>query len=312
MNKNIVLGLVVIFSAMSVSSTAWSDVSFFTGLEVRYDDNIGFAPFSGDEIDDITTELDLGLNWNIYSAATAQVSLLSSVYYAYVADLSDLSEYGIDVDLGYRGQVSPDFTALWWSVSGQAKWMEFNDSDIRDGWSAEARVEVGKRFTNVFGLSAGGTLETRRSTDSNPDGQTGSPTAAVPAVNPEDVFDLDNWSVFLQGTFMVGTDTEIFTRYTFRSGDVAATGLAPPAGPRGWNNFGAYDRAWDYAFGQDLNSFYFAWQIDADQHIFDVGVSHILTEQIVLEGALGYLDASGEDDNDYDNLFATVSAIFSF
>lgn len=299
MSKKPASRIVLIFGALLlVAPSAWADVSFFSGLEIRYDENIGLAPFSADEESDITTELDLGLNWNIYNAETAQVSLLSSVFYAYVADLSDLSEYGIDVDLAYRGQVSPDFTALWWSVSGQARLMEFNDSDIRDGWSAQAGAQIGKRFNNVFGLSAGGRVETRKQTEDNPENQ---PPAAL--YGPDHVFDLDNWAAFLRATFTVGPDTEIFAQYTFRSGDVAATG-------RSFNNGGQFARAIDYAFEQDPN--YIVWRIDADQDILDVGVSQIFTEQFVAEFAVGYLDASGESGNDYDNLYGTLSASFSF
>jgi hypothetical protein len=276
---------------------ALADVRFISELELRYEDNIGLAPVSADKVNDFTTQLDVGFDWNMLRSSTNAVSLIGTAYYAYVADLTDLSHYGAFLDFDYRGQATPEFTSIWWDLSAEGKLLKFKDSDIRDGWAARASAEIGKRFNNVFGLSAGLRAETRRSTDSNPDGQ---PPASWDW-NADKVFDLDNWAAFLRGSFTVGANTELFLKYTYRSGDVASTG-------RMFTNGGQFDRAWDTAFGPG----FIVWKIDADQNIFDAGATYVFSNRFSMELAAGYLDASGSSGNDYDNLYATLSGAFAF
>lgn len=284
----------ILFALLLAAPLAWADIGFISELELRYEDNIGLAPVSADKVEDFTTQLDLGFNWNMVRSETGDISLIGTAYYAYVADLTDLSHYGLFVDLDYRGQASPAFTSVWWDLSAEGKTLKFKDSDIRDGWAARATAEIGKRFNNVFGLSGGLRAEVRRATESDPVNQ-------PPSWNADKVFDLDNWAAFLRGAFTVGADTELFLKYTFRSGDVASTG-------RQFNDGAQFDRAWDRAFGPG----FIVWRIDADQNIFDAGIGHQFTKRFAMEFAVGYLDAAGSSGNDYDNTWATLSGTFGF
>jgi hypothetical protein len=295
MKKKLVSRLSLIcITLLLASPSTWADVGFVSNLEIRYEDNIGLAPVSADKQSDLTTQLDVGFDWKFVSSPTGEVSLGGTAYYAYVSDLTDLSQWGIDLDFDYRGKASSDFTAFWWNLSAEGKTLKFKDSDIRDGWEAQAAAEIGKRFNNWFGLSGGARVETRRATDDNPAGQ-------PPSWNADKVFDMDNWAAFLRAAFTVAADTEIFAKYTFRSGDVASTG-------RQFNNGGQFDRALDFAFGPG----YVVWRIDADQNIFDAGISHTFSPKWSIEFAVGYLDAAGEANNDYDNFYTTLSGSFGF
>jgi len=274
--------------------SAWAQLNFSSNLEIRYDDNLGWAIANADKVDDFTTTLDFGVGWNPVETATSEVSVGGRVFYAWVADTSDLSHYGIKLLANYRGQASPDFTAFWWDIDGWFKTLSYKDSDLRDGYWTAATVSIGKRFNQVFGLSAGVRGEIRRSTDDN-----------VPGFfEPDKIFDLDNVAAFLRAAFALGADTEIFAAYTFRTGDVTSTGSGA-----NWSGTSTpVPVAPDPAFGPGQ----IVWRIDADQNIIDAGISHTFSNRFSMEFVVGYLDAEGQDNLNYDNTYATLSGTFGF
>jgi hypothetical protein len=277
-----------------VAANSHADVDFSTDLKIRYDDNIGWAPVSADKVSDFTTQLDAAVNWVPVRSATAELAFDAGAYYAWVADLTDLSHYGLTVDADYSGQANPELTAFWWDLNAKFVSLTYQDSDIRDGWAAEASVTVGKRFNEKFGLSGGLRYEKRASTDNNPANQ-------PPNAMAQDVFDLENFAAYIRAAFSLGASTDLYAEYTFRSGDVASTG-------REFSNGGQFARAFDYAFGPE----YIVWRIDADQNIIDVGITQQITDSFSMEFSLGYLDASGEQNNDYSNTYASLGGFFRF
>jgi len=296
MSKKHALRLALILAAVLLASpSAWAQLNFFSALEIRYDDNLGWAIADEDKVEDFTTRLDLGVNWKPVETQTSEVSVGGTVYYAWVADTSDLSHYGIKLLADYRGQTSPDFTAFWWDIDGWFKTLKYKDSEIRDGWWTKVTGTIGKRFTPVFGLSAGVAGEIRRSTESEVPGD---------FFEGNKVFDLDNWSAFLRAAFSLGADTEIFAAYTFRTGDVTSTGSGA-----NWSGTSTpVPVALDPAFGPGQ----IVWRIDADQNIIDLGISHTFSNRFSMEFAVGYLDAEGQENLNYDNTYAILSGTFGF
>ena len=60
------------------------------------------------------------------------------------------------------------------------------------------------------------------------------------------------------------------------TGDVAATGNA-----LAFNNPDAFDSARDFAFEEQLA--FLTWKIDADQDLYSMGVSQVITENLQLD-----------------------------
>lgn len=287
-------GATLALAAVLASTTAQAEVSFSIDAGLRQENNIGLAPRSGDEVDDLTTKVAAGVSWAIVQSAQSEVAIGAGVYYDRVDDISDISRKGFSVNAKYRGQASPELTSVFWILDGEYRTLDYKDSDIRDGYEVKFSATVGKRFNQKFTLQGGYRIEERTSDDS-------SPWLQPASWNPTSVFDLDKDGWFLRGEIDATPDTLVFAEYSRMSGDVAATG-------RGFNNGAAFDRAWDYAFGPG----FIVWKLDADQDIFEIGVSHQFSERISAELAASYMDASGQAGNDYDNQVYTLNVGFAF
>ena len=281
----------------ALASPAWAEFSFSVDGEVRLDDNIGFGTVSADEIDDTTFRIAGNVNWLATQTAQTEVSFGAGIYHDRVSDLDDLSRTGFTLSGNYRGQANPELTSIFWLLDGNFRFFEYDDSDIRDGYEFKINGALGKRFNERFSAMVGYRFDKRVSTDDNPDNQP--PPAWM--WNEDDVFDLDKDGWFVRGEVDVTPNTLFFVEYSDLSGDVAATG-------RSFNNGAMFDRAWDWAFGQG----FIVWKIDADQEIWDIGVSHGFGENLSVEVAASFLDAQGDTGNDYENQVFTFSASYRF
>lgn len=276
------------------STTAHAELSLTIDAGLRHENNIGLAPLSSDEVDDLTTKVSAAVSWAFVQSAQAEVAVGAGIYYDRVSDTSDISRKGFSVNAKYRGQATQELTSVFWILDAEYRTLDYNDSDFRDGDEVKFNAALGKRFNQNFTLQAGYRLEERTSDDSSLEMQPAS-------WNPTRVFDLDKDGWFVRGEFDATPDTLIFAEYSRMSGDVAATG-------RGFNNGAAFDRAWDYAFGPG----YIVWKLDADQDIYEIGVSHQFNEGISAKLATSYMDASGQSGNDYDNQVYTLNVTCAF
>jgi hypothetical protein len=274
-------------------------VDWFMDFGARYEDNIGLASEKDDKVDDLTAHIGGGLGYMFVQTATMESGFTFSAYHNEVNKITDISHYGVEADLNYRGQASPDLTAIWWELKAHGRTLKHRDSEIRDGYMYDLGATIGRRFNERFGLSGGYRYEERVSTNDNPKGQ-------MSAWNADKVFDLKKHVGFIHGDLSMGADTDLWLEFTYKDGDEATSGEWGTW--LGWN----IDWAWDPAFGPE----YQVWKIDAKQYIFDVGVNHQVNDMLNFETAFSYMDAKGDagvfGDSDYKNWALTFNVSLSF
>ena len=241
-----------------------AEVSFSVDSSVRFEDNIGLGTVGRDELDDTTLKVSANAKWQAVQEAQSELAFGASLYHDEVLDLDDLSRTRHH---GRRQQPRPghrrsdlDFLVCRsrLSLHGLPRqrhprrsrvqrhvfpWQALQPAHHRDGG-----LQVRKPGVH------------RRQPDNQP------PPAWL--WNQEDVFDLEKDGWFVRGEFDLTPDTLLFVEYSNLRGDVAATG-------RSFNQGATFDRAWDWAFGQG----FIVWKIDAEQDIWDIGVSHSFGER---------------------------------
>lgn len=311
---NIIVGLLLgLLAWPSLAEVAQGDaarrVSFGFVVNTRYDDNIGLAPDSDSERNDFTTTVAGQAVWTAQESAVQDLAFTFSPFYAGVADLGDLSHYGAGLSIAFDRRFSANFTAPYVSFDLGGRWLQFEDSEPRDGYDAEAQLGVGKRFGPKFGAELGYRYELRRSTNSNPEGRilqaNPTPPGGFTDRNSDKVFDLDRHGPYVSLQFEPAFKLSAFLEYNFMMGDVAATGDA-----LGFNDPARFDSVRDFAFEEGRD--FLAWRIDADQHIYSAGGSYSVANNIGLDAAVSYLDAKGQSDNNYSNLVATLGLSWMF
>lgn len=279
------------------------------GASFRYDENIGLAPKTDQvshvdqEKDDVSSTVELTLNWQVVQDATREVSANVRPYYEGVQSLNDLTNYGASVGFSWREQFSSAFDSPYFSLAIDGRWMEFDDSEPRDGYQVDARLGIGKRFGPRFGAEIGYLYHYRVSTDDSPEGSIDFP--APLQANSADVFDLDRQGGFLHLDWFASERTTVFFEYNYLDGDVVSTGA-----PGNVNRPLFNDRFRDFAFeeGKDL----VAYQIESEQNIYSVGLVQNIGESLTADLSVTFLDASGEEGNDYENTVVTLALIWAF
>jgi hypothetical protein len=300
-------------TACQQPATASQPFSFNVDAGVRWEDNLSLSPKGKDKVDDVTTHIGFSGDYEAFTTNTSQFTIGAGVYYDYVSDTTDLSNYGAKLSLLYRHEFGTSLTAPWFSLGGDGQWLEYKDSDIRDGYIVTGTATIGKRLNRKVGISGGYKYFIRRSTDDSPDGQGGwCATVWPPGMCPpsdwndpwkdaDEVFDLDRHNFFARIDFAMNEATRFYGDLTYFDGDVAASG-------RSFNNGARFSRAKDSAFGGD----YVAWQIDADGFISKLGVSHSFTEKFSIDAFVEYLTADGESGNDYENTAIQALGVYRF
>lgn len=280
------------------AAEAPSPLSWHATVDARHDENIGLAPDSDSKRDTLTTHIEAGASWQAMQSATQELSFSITPFYNAVTTLTDLSNYGVAVDLNFQQAFSSEFTAPFVSTDIKFQWQEYDNSEIRDGYRVDAEIAMGKQFNPRFSASIGAKYHYRVSTNNNPEG-------GLLDRNSDDVFDVDRYGPFLKLSYSPNPKTNLFFEYNYMTGDVAATGRGTE-----FNNPEAFDAARDFAFEEGID--FVAWRIDADQNIYALGVNQEITDQLGLALTLNYLEADGEFDNNYENMVITAGVTWSF
>lgn len=307
--------VLVLCVAAACQQPAIADQPFGFSAEagIRFEDNLGLSPKGKDKVDDVTTHIGFNGDYEAFVTTTSQFTIGAGVYYDLLSDITDLSNYGAKLSVLYRHEFDTALTAPWFSLGADGQWLEYRDSDIRDGYIITGTATIGKRLNSKVGISGGYKYFLRRSSDDNPDGQGGWcdtdwPPGQCPAAewndpwkDADEVFDLDRHNFFVRIDFAANEATRFYGDVTYFDGDAAASG-------RSFNNGGKFSSARDFAFGSD----YVAWKIDADGFISQLGVSHSFTEKFSLDAFVEYLSANGESDNDYENTAVQALGVYRF
>jgi hypothetical protein len=279
--------------------------------EVRYDDNIGFSGDSKDEVDDITTTVKGDLSWDFINDGSREFSGGGSLFYSNVSDLSGLTHWGAVVNLDYRGEFSPEFTAPWYGFSADFTWADFDDSEVREGYWAEIEAVLGKRFSPALGMSGG-----LRYFDRTQTGDGVAPAGANVNWQENKVFDQSRWGAFIHGDWFIGERTVLFAEYSYWDGDIASTARFPQQGTLS-NNRDTF--SWDEAFGPagpGIENSWVVWKADAKKHIGEVGINFNLTDDLALGGSAIYVTSTDTrtetgSSSDYSNVTGLLSLTWS-
>ena len=280
----------------AIVHAAESSISWNMTPEARYEDNIGLAPDSQSKRDDVTLRLAGTFTWQPIQTVANETTFNVTPFYDGVQSLTNLSKYGVSIGVTQLHQFGNAFGAPWIELHLEGTWLEYEDSELRDGYKGEAKLSFGKRFNPKFSASLGYRYQLRRTTDDNPEG-------SLAGGNSDQVFHQDRDGPFIRADFTPTSKTTIFAEYSFLQGDVASTGNIA-----NFQNGALFDRARDFAFEEGIR--FQVWKIDADQHIYSLGLSQEITDRFSLEISASRLDASTDSGNDYENLvFSAALAI---
>jgi len=311
----------LLFAGNASAEQANSRFSATVNGSLGWQDNIGLASAKQDKFDVTTTQIDLDLGYKLVQQQGLEIEASVRPFYAYVGDLTDLSNYGAEFGIGLLGEFGPNFTDPWYSLSLDYTAIGFKDSDPRDGSWLEFEAALGKRFSPAFGLSGGYRYFQRWQKDNDPFCQ------ERPNSNPEtdgcsiwitgEVFDHKRNGGFAHADLFFGDRTNLFVEYTFWKGDVSSTGRSGRRGAVVTSDqaFGTFTTA---GGGE---SYYLVWRSDADQHVAEVAINRQLGERWNAELSLVYLwttrvdSQSGTatapiDDDDYENFLVNLSIAF--
>jgi hypothetical protein len=282
----------------ALATAAESSISWSITPEARYDDNIGLAPDSASKRDDVTLRLAGSVIWQPIKTVTDETTVSLTPFYDGVQSLTDLSNYGATLALTHLHQFGNSFTAPWIEVHADGTILEYEGSELRDGYKGEGRVTLGKRFSPLFTASLGYRYQWRRTTNDNPEG-------TLPNGNSNKVFHQDRDGPFVRLDLSPTPKTLLFFQYDFLQGDVAST-----ADPRNFENGFLFARARDFAFEE--GSRFLVWRIDADQNIYNLGLEQVLTDRLILKVGTAYLKAKTSSGNDYENFVVNAALAVNF
>jgi len=195
------------------------------------------------------------------------------------------------------------------SVKTDVDWQTFDNSEPRDGFQGQGDVALGKQFSPKLGLEAGYRYRFQRSTDGSPEGSaTPDSLGRLTVRGPGRVFDTDNHGGFVKVTFDPIPRWSGFFEYNYMTGEVgdvsSSSSIAEFATPE------LFDTVRDFALEEGTS--FQAYRIDADQHIYSLGGQFAATDKLTIDLGVSYLDASGEENNDYTNLVATLAGRWRF
>jgi len=192
-NRYVLIVVVASLANLGLQGTANaadSPISWSLTPAARYDDNIGLAPDSSSERDVVTLSMAGGLSWSPVQSATDDLSVSAGLFYDGVQQLEDLSNYGATAGVSYTHQFGSNFGAPWIRLSLDGVYREYEDSEVRDGYSGDAKLAFGKCFGPKFEASVGVRYQMREGTDDNPEG-------TLAGANSDEVFDQDRDGAFL-------------------------------------------------------------------------------------------------------------------
>lgn len=287
-----VFSFMLVASSLSLSTNAQESpepLVFNVEGGFHFSDNIGLAPLSKDKVDDYIGQSKGSVSYTLFQDNYQDLLINSWVGYQHFFKLNDLSRIEGGISARYRGQLDPALTSPWLEIKTNLTGMNHHDSEIRDGFTVDLTVAIGKRLNEKIGGRIGYRYHHRRSTASRSDFNI--TEAAGKKFAPHKVFDLDRQGAFAYFEFIPSSDTTFFGEYSFFTGDVNATARG------GFNNGAKFTQAWDPAFGTKFK----VWRVDADVHTGELGIKHKLNSKTHVKLLAEYMKAFGEANNDYES-----------
>ncbi|MBF0254935.1 MAG: hypothetical protein HQL47_00420 [Gammaproteobacteria bacterium] len=299
------LGLTLALAA----SPALARTFFDFQLDANYEDNVGRAEADADRLSDRSHSLGAAVKSFHLLGDHAGVTFKGSVEQVDFARLDGLDR--LNLGLGANLRYKPDlaYGAPWYGLNLNLTQSNF-DSSLRDGVTLDLEAMAGKRFTDrILGKLGLGYNEHFVSNDLGP---------KVGKSDPE-VFATQNTRLFAGLDYNL-SNWVVYANYTYQVGDVVSTST-PTA-----KAIAAADAIWkDDAIGPSytttapaypggmvgsMQQARYAYRIDADTQIADVGFNYAITRSTALDFMLRYVDVQGEGGNDYDNYSAHLGLYY--
>ena len=263
---------------------------------VRHDSNLTRAERADDQEDD--TAVVLGSRVSGVMRLQPQDTLTGEIGMGatWWTEFSDVSELAGELGLRYRHAFGTDFQAPWLELAVAAVGLKYKDSDIRDGGLARAGLVGGRRF-GMLDTRLGYTYQVRRAVE-------------------DDVFDLEQHKAFGQFDAHLGSRWLLYGEVSALEGEVVSTAGIP--NPKVLRHANEVTDGADRAFGRGPSptgigqSVRRSYQLDAVVLNGELGINYPLRRDLALDLAANYLQAYGEDDNQYNGFGVNASLLWRF
>ncbi len=266
-------------AALPLTLPATADWIVDAGGDVRYDDNLPLASKDTDIENDVAfnARMSVGRRYQLTDRLGASVTAdLSGAHFARFDGL-DHAAAGMTTSLYGKfglGPVSP-----WWRLAGGVAARDY-DYAPRDGMRYFATAAAGRHFGERLDLQISYAFERRRA-----DNHVDIPFLVSNFGIHGDTFDGDNHSYAINAAYTLTEHLVLLSGYARRTGDVCATTRI---------DFGIFDVstaiAPDPVFGIDR----FAYRLDADTDIFQLGMSYALGDHWAVNLSYEYRDSNGK------------------
>lgn len=251
-----------------------------------YDSNVTLAQLDDDIADDQGVEAAVTLSsvsGGLEGSAFGWSLGLKGVRHD---EFEDLDRLEAEAGVKYIVQFRRGFSAPVFELSLTARAID-SESELRDGWQAEAGALATRRLTEKLVGRAGVRFIRRESEDF-------------------EAFDNERINVFVNGDLRTSQRSVLYGTYIFSTGDVVSTARPTLA---------IIDAAEviepDDAFG-GLESNRFAYRLDAEVHIVTLGWNRALGPSSSIDASVQGLYADAEGDNDYERGLARLSYLHRF
>ena len=291
-----VMWVVVLSSAhVSYAEVVLSPLQIDTRLSLGFVDNVGQAQRKRDTREDEFAELEVGAGYqttlfNGRLDASGRGFLTAREHF----DVDGLSHWGGGAELGLDWRLTnsplPPFARLSLRIEGEEYDFKQRDSNVFTGG-----VEIGANFGPRTVLSAGGEYRDRQSRSK--------------------VFDLEQWSGFLNAKVDLGDVWQLGARAEYIDGDVwSSVQVVPPDGPPVDDIFNLIAAASiiqrDDAFNDAFDGDWFVYRLPAKRQEYSVSLSRALGNRLAVSFEWLEVRVQGERNNDYDNRVLQLSLGF--
>lgn len=284
-------------SALAMESAPYSmpgravEVVYDFGVDTSHTDNVGRAQRDSDRLSDQLVTSFGSVTFNRELGAHSGISLKALAEYVKHDEYQRLDHYNLGLGATLRFKPDLAYGAPWYSLGARWTNIEYPDSELRDGNLFDAEAMVGKRLTDRI-LVKGGLGYSSQYVSGGP--------------SPR-VFDTETKSAFL-GLDYQFRNLVFYGQYRLQSGDVVSTSTMNPT------MSGHYKTYWmDDAIGPDaLGNTRYAYRIEGDTQLLDLGVNYAFSRSTALDLALRQVEVDAAGDNRYDAFSAHLGLFFRF
>ncbi|MBX3707818.1 MAG: hypothetical protein KF911_14395 [Pseudomonadales bacterium] len=269
-----------------------SPPQFDVRAAVGTNDNMGQAERGRDIVDDRFFELTAGAGYRLtlfngWLDATGRGFLAAQRF----SKIKGLGHYGGGLELGLEGRLGSSSLPPFYRVLLRAKGEEY-DFQQRDSTVLTGSLTVGTNIGPRTTVALGGEYRDRRARS--------------------DVFDLREWSAFIDAGYEFAPNWRLGARATYTDGDVWSTIQAVlPDGQPVDDIFDLIAASKviqrDDAFNDELAGQWFVYRLPATTGKYSLGVTRSINERFALGLEWLEIRVKAKRDNDYDNRLLQLS-----